>query len=160
MMNQIELIKRCPKCGCELPLNEFGKNKKNKNGLQCYCKVCARNISKAYYDNHKYERHISAKKYRDNHKSEISLRDKKYYSCVKKPSCLRVGGNSAQFEVFTCKICGREFRRNKAKVNWRHKYYGTSPNFCSKECQFESMKKSHKSKYENEIERIKKEVKE
>lgn len=32
--------KRCSRCGSILPLSQFGKNKRNKDGLQLYCKQC------------------------------------------------------------------------------------------------------------------------
>ena len=32
--------KFCPKCKKEKPLNEFHKNKRTKNGINCYCKEC------------------------------------------------------------------------------------------------------------------------
>lgn len=33
-------VKRCSKCGRELPLTEFYKKKDTKDGLQYYCKSC------------------------------------------------------------------------------------------------------------------------
>lgn len=32
--------KRCSKCGRELPLSDFGRDKYNKDGLKCKCKHC------------------------------------------------------------------------------------------------------------------------
>lgn len=32
--------KICSKCGKELPVSEFSKNSKTKDGLQCQCKSC------------------------------------------------------------------------------------------------------------------------
>jgi hypothetical protein len=32
--------KICPKCGKELPVSEFSKNRKAKDGLQSQCKSC------------------------------------------------------------------------------------------------------------------------
>lgn len=37
--------KQCKKCGLEKPLNEFGKNKQNKDGLNRWCKICNTNIN-------------------------------------------------------------------------------------------------------------------
>ncbi len=33
-------IKKCPKCGRELSLTEFNKNRHNADGLQVYCRSC------------------------------------------------------------------------------------------------------------------------
>lgn len=35
-------MKRCSKCGRELPLSEFYKNKGKKDGLMCWCKDCCK----------------------------------------------------------------------------------------------------------------------
>ena len=138
-----ELTKVCPKCGRELPLSEFCKDKTSKDRLSYWCKSCKREYDKIRYETHK---------------SDVITRARKYLKCVTKPSCPRVGGRGAQFELFSCEICGKEFRRLKNQVDWNYEHRGTLPRFCSKECQFEAMLKTHKSKYANEIERIKKEV--
>ena len=39
-------LKKCTKCGRELPLECFSKDKNRKDGLQPYCKECYREISK------------------------------------------------------------------------------------------------------------------
>lgn len=33
-------VKKCSKCGRELPVSEFYANKANKDGYQSYCKEC------------------------------------------------------------------------------------------------------------------------
>ena len=40
--------KVCPKCGRELPLERFGKNKRTTDGLKCYCQDCENENSKQY----------------------------------------------------------------------------------------------------------------
>ena len=137
-----ELTKVCTKCGRELPLSEFNKFKISNDGLQCWCKSCLK------------EYHIN---WYETHKSDELTRMRKYHKCVSKPSCPRVGGRGARFELFTCEVCGKEFRRLKSMVDSEYERRGYLPRFCSKECRYESMRKSHKSKYEKEIERIKKE---
>ena len=138
-----EPTKKCSKCGRELPLSEFCKDKTSKDRLSYWCKSCKREYDKIRYETHK---------------SDVITRARKYLKCVTKPSCPRVGGRGAQFELFSCEICGKEFRRSKSKVDYEYEHYGHLPRFCSSECKYESMRKSHKSKYEKEIERIKKEV--
>ena len=149
-----ELTKVCPKCGRELPVSEFYKCKSNKDGLQVYCRECL----KVYYDNHHEEISKKQKEYYENNYSDLLKRVGKYKKCVTNPSCPRVGGYGAVFEIFTCEICGKEFRRLKSDVDYNYEHRGTLPRFCSNECRCEGHRKTHKSKYEKEIERIKKEV--
>ena len=153
-----EPTKKCPKCGRELPVSEFHKNKTHKDGLSGYCKECQKESNKLYSENHHEEKLKYLKEYRENNHSYVSKKQHKYYKCVINPSCPRVGKNGAKFEIFTCEICGNEFRRRKTQVDWNYEHRGTLPKYCSKECQFEAMRKTHKSKYAKEIERIKKEV--
>jgi len=153
-----ELTKVCPKCGRELPLSEFHKDKAKKYGLDGYCKECKKEYLKVYRENHREEILKQMKVYYDNHSDEISTNTKKYYKCVKNPSCPRVGDRGAVFETFTCEVCGKEFRRLKSAVDWDYEHRGILPRFCSKDCKNEANRKTHKSKYAKEIERIKKEV--
>lgn len=37
-------MKRCAKCGKELPESEFYRNKKSLDGLQYYCKECTKQM--------------------------------------------------------------------------------------------------------------------
>ena len=138
-----ETTKVCAKCGRELPLSEFSKQKKSKDGLIPWCKSCLK------------EYHIN---WYETHKSDVLTHQHKYNKCVSKPSCPRVGGRGARFELFTCEVCGKEFRRLKSMVDYGYERRGYLPRFCSKECKYESMRKSHKSKYSKEIERIQKET--
>ena len=39
-------IKKCSKCGKELPVSLFGKNASQKDGLQIWCKSCVSNYSR------------------------------------------------------------------------------------------------------------------
>lgn len=41
--------KRCPTCGEEKSLSEFGRNKSKKDGLQVHCKLCRRKYNAQYY---------------------------------------------------------------------------------------------------------------
>ena len=38
--------KKCSRCGRELPVTEFGKNKRAKDGLQVFCKECFRQYAR------------------------------------------------------------------------------------------------------------------
>lgn len=43
------LTKVCVTCGRELPISEFHKNVKTKDGFQSKCKNCTREYNKSYY---------------------------------------------------------------------------------------------------------------
>jgi hypothetical protein len=82
---------------------------------------------------------------------------KKYSECVKNPSCPAVGGRGAEFVILTCPICGEEFRKQKSNVDWFYQYRGQTVFYCSRGCSSEAQRKSHKSEYEKNIKRIRKE---
>lgn len=41
--------KKCACCGLELPTTEFYESKKKRDGLQSYCKKCAKELSNKSY---------------------------------------------------------------------------------------------------------------
>lgn len=47
--------KRCSKCGQELPLSEFSKNKSTKDGYESYCRRCKSKYIKELTQRHKKE---------------------------------------------------------------------------------------------------------
>ena len=49
-MEMNESTKKCPKCGKELPLSNFSKCSTKKDGLQVYCKDCAKKYNNKYYE--------------------------------------------------------------------------------------------------------------
>lgn len=59
----MENTKICSKCGKELPLECFSKNKTKKDGLQVYCKECDKQHSKQYFTEHKLEKATYVKQY-------------------------------------------------------------------------------------------------
>lgn len=46
-------MKHCKSCGLDLPLDMFNKNKRNRDGLQFYCKECTSMQGKDYYKRNK-----------------------------------------------------------------------------------------------------------
>lgn len=42
-------MKKCPKCNNKKLIDQYGKNKSNKDGLQDYCKSCVKIINHEYY---------------------------------------------------------------------------------------------------------------
>ena len=45
--------KRCACCGKELPVSEFGSNKRNTDGLQSYCRQCTNDKQRQIYQSRK-----------------------------------------------------------------------------------------------------------
>lgn len=169
-----EQMKRCTKCGVVKPVSEFSKNRTCKDGYHSHCKECGVEYRRIYYraNREKVIEHIRkyrednpekvaerCRKYRDRHREELAERSRNYYSCVKRPSCPRVGQRGAEFMTFTCEVCGNQFRRRKSEVDWRYEHDGRLPRFCSRECYFASMRKGYKSPYARKIEEIRKRVK-
>lgn len=79
--------KICSKCNIEKDVCEYHKDKNKKDGLNRYCKLCAINHSKEYYEKNKEK--ISSKhknykleynkEYREKNKEKEKERFKKYY---------------------------------------------------------------------------------
>lgn len=44
--------KHCPKCGESKPYGEFSRQKKSKDGFQCYCKTCSKASTNESYHKH------------------------------------------------------------------------------------------------------------
>ncbi len=121
--------KRCAKCGRELPLSEFSKNNKKKDGLCCYCKSCTSNLRREYYENNK-ERLLEAKKiYCEANKERLIAYRKEYY---KKRSDQRKKryykhkelGVIIPYGVYTkvCTCCGIEFTLDNFRKRINYKY--------------------------------------
>lgn len=86
--------KICKKCGRELPLSEFYKNKNCKDGYLNVCKECfirqqkqynkerkeeILEYAKQYYQGNKEKKSEYNKQYRQEHKEEIAEHNKQYY---------------------------------------------------------------------------------
>ena len=67
----MENTKICSKCGRELPLECFSKDKTRKDGLCHWCKECQKQYSKQYRAEHKEEIAAYDKQYRAEHADEI-----------------------------------------------------------------------------------------
>ena len=64
--------KICKKCGEEKPLEEFGKRKRNHDGLQHNCKLCWSEYHGKYSKNNREQRNKSSRKYRAANKEKVS----------------------------------------------------------------------------------------
>ena len=70
--------KVCRRCKVNLPINNFGKNKAKKDGLDIYCKMCTHKIVKEYCENNLDKKAESNKKYGVKNKEKISKLNKIY----------------------------------------------------------------------------------
>lgn len=96
--------KKCSKCGRELPVECFGKHNSSKDGLQSYCKECAKQYRAKYNAEHKEEK----KQYYQTHKEEILEKQKQYYQ-----------GHKEEHSA-TCK---KYYNSNKESILQKNKEY-------------------------------------
>jgi hypothetical protein len=90
-------MKNCKKCDVSKPLADYHKDKNTKDGLARWCKVCAKENSKKYYEANP-EKHLKRK-------YGISLEDKKQM-LVKQSN--------------KCQICNTELQLKQAVVDHCH----------------------------------------
>lgn len=75
--------KKCKKCGRELPLSEFNKDKSRSDGLDCRCRECRKQYYKQYYkDNIEHKKEYHKQWYHDN-SERISEQNKEFYNTLK-----------------------------------------------------------------------------
>jgi hypothetical protein len=84
-----EGYKKCRKCGELKTTDNFGRSKKNKDGLKSYCKACKNKESKKHRENNPeyYQKYREGnkekateygKEYRENNKTKLAQKAKKY----------------------------------------------------------------------------------
>lgn len=78
-MTILNKTKKCSQCKKFKSLNEFGHNKRIKDGRHYLCKYCSRQNSKQYRQEHPEKAKAINKRYCEKHKEEIKERRKKYY---------------------------------------------------------------------------------
>ena len=76
--------KRCSKCGRILPLSEFYKDKRAKDGLKSECKECHIAMQAEYYKANKDKIAEYGAQYRKDNKEAIAQRYAQYYQANKK----------------------------------------------------------------------------
>ncbi len=135
--------KRCTKCGEEKPLSEFHRDRTKSDGRKSWCKLCTSGYQREYYE--------------ENREKWVGYQ-REYNRCVNNPACPAVGGYGAEFVTYTSEVCGKEFRRRKARADYDYERRGSLPRFCSRQCHHASMRKGYRSPYARKIERIQKEA--
>ncbi len=76
-------IKKCSRCGRELPLESFTKLKTSKDGLDYWCKECKRECRKQNYQSNRECELEQMKRYRQEHKEERAQKWKQYYNTLR-----------------------------------------------------------------------------
>jgi len=78
--------KVCTKCGRELPLSMYTKDKKMKSGLKNVCKDCCYEAVKRYVLEHKEETKVKRRIYYIKNKDKFAAHNAEYYENHKKYS--------------------------------------------------------------------------
>ena len=111
-------LKVCNKCHKVLPLEQFGKCKTNKDGLQYKCKECDKQQTKQYYQEHKEERLQYQNQYHQEHKEKI-LQYHKQYNQENKEEIQQY--KQQHYQEHKEKILQYNQQRNEAIKNGTHK---------------------------------------
>ena len=75
MNKSLESNKYCHKCSKDLPRSSFSGNKRRKDGLQSYCKLCMKVQNKSNYKKHKEAWNKRTKEYNKTEKSKKYRRE-------------------------------------------------------------------------------------
>lgn len=109
--NRENLKKRCSKCGTTKCVSEFGKAKKNKDGLNCWCKSCARASYKKYMSENRLlvNERKKDKYYLD---VEVIRKQKREWHNLNKEKSLQI---QKKYRTSNAALCNLRAR------NWRNK---------------------------------------
>lgn len=72
-------MKRCARCKKLKPKSEFHANKRRKDGLSLYCRVCASRMSREWYQNNRGRAQENQRKYHKAHPGRAKENSHKYY---------------------------------------------------------------------------------
>lgn len=122
--------KRCSKCKEIKPVSEFGRDRRNKDGLNCYCKIC----KKAQND---HQRDYRIEYYRQYYRLEREAFSawKEERGMVDHPSTTRPKGDSVIVKQ----------RKLKYDKEYSREYRKDHPDYCRKTCHNYRAKKLAKS---------------
>ncbi len=109
-------MKQCTKCKKRKEESEFNKNRKNKDGLQYWCKKCKSEYRRRYYRRNRgpVKRYFV---YEESHRSIDSVKQKRCTKCKKWKEQSKFGKKTRQKDVLNnkCKDCVREDNRERYK---------------------------------------------
>lgn len=100
--------KQCSKCGRELPLSEFSKNKCTKDGVQYYCRECSRKFVRKWYEANLEKVKENNRKWQQvNHKTKKKNIIRKYFHLH---TLIRFNGNANSL------LLNHEYNNIKSKI--------------------------------------------
>ena len=127
--------KVCKKCGRELPISEFNKNKSKKDGLQSNCKECANQHRKQYYQENKKAIAEQRKQYRQENKKVITEHQKQYQKQYQKQWYAENKEHKKQYYQENKKAIAEYMKQwyaenKKVIAEQRKQYYNTLRGYC------------------------------
>ncbi len=84
-------VKRCTRCGRDLPLTAFHVRKASRDGLMAACKTCIGIYTKHHYAENKAADNERSRQYRETHRDEVCRRLRAYYRKNREKIIKRVG---------------------------------------------------------------------
>lgn len=75
----MDQLRKCTKCGRDLPLECFGKDSQKKDGVRSWCKDCIKQRNQKYYAENSEKVLSQTKEYRNKNRESCLQRQKKYY---------------------------------------------------------------------------------
>lgn len=116
-------MKKCTKCLKELPLNNFNKLTRNKDGFNCVCKECIAIFAKRHYYKHQKTNIKRAIKYSKTRATKYlkkinEIKSKGCYFCPEKDlRCLDFHHTNPQNKSFSIsKIIGKDYVKKGLKT--------------------------------------------
>lgn len=79
-MTQNILAKSCTKCGVEKPLSEFSRGKKNKDGLNYWCKPCSSDYFRLWRSLNTEKTREANRKWREENPDKVKASSAKWYA--------------------------------------------------------------------------------
>lgn len=110
------LRKRCPKCKRRRPKVEFGPNRSAHDGLNSYCRPCARQVGTDYYRNNRERCLSTQKRYHCNQPAQRKINDLKAkygLTADQYDELVRSQGNA-------CAVCGKRRPGESSARGWFH----------------------------------------
>ncbi len=109
-------MKQCSKCRKRKDESEFGKNRKNKDGLRYWCKKCARDYKRRYYRRNRgpVKRYF---RYEESHRTIDGVKQKRCTKCKKWKDENKFGKDRSHKDGlrYCCKDCVRADNRERYK---------------------------------------------
>lgn len=112
-----DVEKRCCRCKTFLLLGDFTRCRANKDGLQKYCKKCAKAWAKPYLEQHRSEAAARTRQYYRDHREEVLSKISKRYRRNPLPTLLRSRRHAQQNRERYRELARRSRDRNRVHFN-------------------------------------------